>query len=292
MSAQYFESFCLVISIMFDTEDITKSFRHSCIHGNVHVVDILTELFDDEIKDSKRIGLHNARHTNNVAIVERLLHVRHETNETFGYACQNGHLGIVEKLLQDDRVFESTDEDETEFVEYYYCIHLINACSKGNLAVVDLLLKDDQFDPAWDNRDGGISTTSLSEACDGGHITVVERLLQDVRVVPSYNNNFTISGMCMSRTVTSATKIAIMKLLLENDDDVNLLENDGYFGFNVLSGIFESRDIEVARWLFNEFNFSKEDIDEATEIARESIESESELFEASMLQIRALYDES
>ena len=289
MSAQYFQSFCLIISTLFDTEDMSTTFRHSCIHGNVHVVDILTELFDDEIKNSKLIGLRKACQTNKVAIVERLLHIQHDVIDTLSYASENGHLEIVEKLLQDDRL-NKLYQIQFEESEELYDKCLFDACGNGHLAIVDLLLKDGRFNPAWNNG-YTMSQTPLSEACSGGHITVVERLLQDSRVDPSYKHNFAISRMCFECHSTSA-KIEIMKLLIENDT-VDLLETDDDYEFNVLSATFISEDIEVARWLFNEFYFAEEAIDEATDTAyKEKWVTNSENFEASMLQIRALYDES
>ena len=291
MSAQYFQSFCLIISTLFDTEDMSTTFRRSCIHGNIHVVDILTELFDDEIKDSKLIGLHKACQTNKFAIVERLVNSEYGISHVLVFACENGHLELLEQCLRYDKVVIL--EDFEDYIQYYPRSYLLNtACEKGHLAIVDRLLQDDRIDPTWEDTD--FPETALSIACVNGHIAIVERLLQDSRIDPGIHDNFTITGMTWNSEAPSSTKIEIMNLLTENDN-VNLLDNDNYFGFNALSGIFISGDITVARWLFNEYGFQEQDFNKAFIIARNEClnggETRSIKFEDAMEKIKRVYDD-
>jgi hypothetical protein len=54
------------------------------------------------------------------------------------WAARNGHLAIVERLLQDDRVDPSAEDN--------YAVRM--AAENGHLAVVDRLLEDDRVDVA------------------------------------------------------------------------------------------------------------------------------------------------
>src|SRR3990167_9224825 len=88
-------------------------------------------------------------------------------------ASKNGRLDIVERLLEDQRV-DPSDQNN---------ISIIFASENGHLDVVERLLQDERVDPSsQDNQ-------SIILASENGHLGVVERLLQDRRVDPSDQNN-------------------------------------------------------------------------------------------------------
>jgi hypothetical protein len=78
----------------------------------------------------------------------------------------SANLAIVERLLEDDRVDPSADDN--------YAVRL--AAQNGHLAVVERLLQDERVDPSADNND------AVRMAARNGHLAVVDRLLEDDRV--------------------------------------------------------------------------------------------------------------
>jgi hypothetical protein len=81
-------------------------------------------------------------------------------------AAANGHLAVVERLLQDKRVDPSADDN--------YAVRL--AAQRGHLAVVERLLQDERVDPSADDN------YAVRWAAQNGHLAVVDRLLEDDRV--------------------------------------------------------------------------------------------------------------
>jgi ankyrin repeat protein len=108
-------------------------------------------------------------------------------------ASENGHLEVVERILQDSKV--------DPWGLYNQAIK--SASSNGHLSVVERLLQDPRVDPSADNN------MTLQHACYSGHIAVVERLLQDPRVDPS-NNNLSI------QLAAENSHLAIFTLLLQD----------------------------------------------------------------------------
>ena len=83
-------------------------------------------------------------------------------------ASYNGHLEVVNRLLEDPRVDPSA-----------HCNEAIRAASKrGHLGVVSRLLEDPRVDPLAQNYE------AIQIASYGGHLGVVSRLLEDRRVNP------------------------------------------------------------------------------------------------------------
>ena len=81
-------------------------------------------------------------------------------------AAENGHLAVVERLLQDGRVDPSAYDN--------YAVRW--AAENGHVAVVERLLQEERVDPsADDNR-------AVQWAAENGHLAVVDRLLEDDRV--------------------------------------------------------------------------------------------------------------
>ena len=89
------------------------------------------------------------------------------------YASANGHLAIVQILIEDPRVDPSAGDDAA----------IKNASRKGHLDVVQLLLRDPRVNPsALDNE-------AIRGALRNGQISVGQLLLQDPRVDLSALNN-------------------------------------------------------------------------------------------------------
>jgi ankyrin repeat protein len=87
-------------------------------------------------------------------------------NRAIRLAAPNGHLAVVERLLQDVRVDPSADDN--------YAV--LWASQRGHLAVVDRLLEDDRVDPS------ALGNNAVRSAAVYGHLAVVDRLLEDDRV--------------------------------------------------------------------------------------------------------------
>lgn len=99
--------------------------------------------------------------------------VMNKINRAVQQASMDGHIAIVERLLQDPRIDPSADNNRA----------LWNACIEGHTTVVDRLLQDSRVDPSF----GRNRAIRLSSEC--GHISVVNRLLQDHRVDPVADGN-------------------------------------------------------------------------------------------------------
>jgi ankyrin repeat protein len=91
-------------------------------------------------------------------------------------ASQRGHVAVVDRLLQDERVDPSANDNEPIRV----------ASEKGFVAVVDRLLADERVDPSANENE------AIRWASHCGHLAVVERLLADSRVNPSACDNYAI----------------------------------------------------------------------------------------------------
>jgi hypothetical protein len=87
-------------------------------------------------------------------------------NRAIRQAAGNGHLAVVERLLQDVRVDPSADNN--------YAVRL--AAVGGHVAVVKRLLQGARVDPSADDN------YAVRRAAQYGHFAVVDRLLEDDRV--------------------------------------------------------------------------------------------------------------
>jgi ankyrin repeat protein len=119
------------------------------------------------------------------------------------YASLDGHLKVINLLLQDERVDPSARNN----------VAIRSASQKGHLAVVERLLQDERVDPSI------IANAAIRFASMHGHLAVVERLLQDPRVDPSDNNNYSI------RYASCCGHLAVVEILLQ-DPRVDLSANN------------------------------------------------------------------
>ena len=157
-----------------------EQFIHEIRTGNVSNVD---ELIRGGINPSfyNNYVFRLASENGHLAVVERLLQDARvdpsaNDNEAIQMASVKGNLPVVERLLQDARVDPSTAGNRA-----------IKVASRfGKLAVVDRLLQDVRVDPSADDN------VAIKEASENGHLAIVERLLQDARVDPSAENNWAI----------------------------------------------------------------------------------------------------
>jgi phosphopantetheinyl transferase (holo-ACP synthase) len=113
----------------------------------------------------------------------------------FREAASRGHAAVVERMLEDDLVDPSANDN----------LAIGRAAYFGHLAVVERLLKDDRVDPsAKDNE-------AIGAAAVNGHLAVVERLLEDDRVDPSADNNYAVHW------AAKEGHIKVVELLLEDE---------------------------------------------------------------------------
>jgi DNA-binding FrmR family transcriptional regulator len=115
--------------------------------------------------------------------------------DTIRLAAQNGHLAVVERLLQDECVDPSDCDD----------LAVLCAAENGHLAVVVRLLLDERVDPSARDND------AVRAAAENGHVAVVDRLLEDDRVDPSADDN------CAVRLAAENGHFAVVDRLLEDD---------------------------------------------------------------------------
>lgn len=88
-----------------------------------------------------------------------------QNNQAFHWACRNGHLEIVNVLLDDKRI---VPDNET----------FLFTCRNGHIDVVKRLLADPRIDPTYENN------LAIIWAGSSGHPEIVSLLLADPRVNP------------------------------------------------------------------------------------------------------------
>lgn len=128
------------------------------------------------LSKEKKIGYKNVYYRNNspsnsdIDVVKLALLLGTDPsiqdNEAMIYACKIGSLGLVQILLEDDRVDPSAQNNEA----------ICFAAQNGHLNIVDLLLKDNRVDPSTQNN------RPLIIAAKKGHSDIVKLLLNNNRV--------------------------------------------------------------------------------------------------------------
>jgi ankyrin repeat protein len=172
-----------------------KIFEFAIEHGYDNIIHVLLKLNVDPSADNNfAIGLASAN--GHIAVVQLLLNDKRvdpsaDDNYAIRRASANGHIAVVQILLNDKRVDPSTHRN--------HAIQLASA--KGNTAVVQLLLNDKRVDPSA-HRNFAIQLASAN-----GHTAVVRLLLNDKRVDPSAGNNYAI------RCASNNGQIDVVQLL-------------------------------------------------------------------------------
>jgi ankyrin repeat protein len=180
-------------------------------YGHVDVVDYLLRqgaMFDPSGDGNYAIGL--AAERGHLAVVDRLLQdERVDPSARDNYAVQQaavrGHLAVVKRLLQDARVDPSANDN--------YSVRW--AAENGHLAVFERLLRDKRVDPSASNN------FAVRWVAEDGHFTVFDQLLQDKRVDPSADDNYA------ARRAAEYGHLAVVERLLQ-DERVDPSANDNY----------------------------------------------------------------
>jgi hypothetical protein len=129
--------------------------------------------------------------------------------DAFFYACRDGQIAEVKRLLTDLRtdVNQPDDRGNTPFAL---------ACRNGHTEVVSLLLADPRIDA---NKSNNSSATPLFQACNNGHSEVVSLLLADpiINVKKTINDSLTTPfAIAYSKGHTKTITAFIEDFLLKN----------------------------------------------------------------------------
>src|SRR5271154_3534701 len=121
----------------------------------------------------KMIEFLQACKNGNIQVIEKTtsMFTMYTFNSGFGFACENGHIKIVQLLLKDTRVNIN--------------IGMRTACRNGYVDVIKVLLEDSRADPRNDPY-------SLEEAIECNQLDAVKILLTDHRVDPTVLDNYPI----------------------------------------------------------------------------------------------------
>jgi surface antigen len=171
----------------------------AAVNGHVDVDFFLRHAMFDPSAEGN-VAIRRAAENGHLAVVERLLQDERVNpsdgnNLAVRSAAHYGHLEVVERLLEDDRVDPSADNNDA--------VRL--AAQRGNLAVVEQLLQDKRVDPS------AVNNYAVRYAAQNGRLAVVERLLRDKLVDPSANNNNAV------RRAARNGHLAVVDRLLEDD---------------------------------------------------------------------------
>ena len=139
---------------------------------------------EEEEEEEEMIPIIQAAFEGDLSKVEQLIAVGADPGVSYQdgrtalmATSYNGHLDIVKRLLQDERV-DPAAVDISGFTA------LMDASANGHLDVVKLLLSHPRTDPtAIVTGDYCLGYTVIKFAVEGKHFPVVELLLSDLRVV-------------------------------------------------------------------------------------------------------------
>jgi surface antigen len=179
-----------------------ETFFDHAAHGRL--ADVQRMIDSGELHGHRKLNdaLVRAAENGHVDVVDCLLQYAMfdpsaDDNYAVRLAARHGHIAVVERLLQDKRVDPSADDN--------YAVR--RAAGYGHLAVVERLLQDVRVDPSDDNN------YAVRWAACFGHVAVVKRLMQDKRVDPSAHNNYAVR----LAAVCGNGLLAVVDLLLEDD---------------------------------------------------------------------------
>jgi len=209
MSNRFWKSLSVCLDAIFfdDTHTQYKDhkdqvFMDACKNGNTDIVDVWLMMDIVEIKSpifDDTGPICEASTFGNVEVVDRLLQYTKKRlmvdppeskNVALMYAINNGHINVVDRLLQDDRVDPSSHDN----------IAFRLACNyNGHINVVDRLLQDDRVDPLiFDNY-----TARLAAAYS--NIAIFDRLIQINAVRTSFEKSISKTSyfFCSSHRIKS-----------------------------------------------------------------------------------------
>jgi hypothetical protein len=173
-----------------DSEQLQILFEKACKTNNVALVDLILLFQFDCIDPScfKQFhAFHNSCCNGHVEILDRLLQEPkfrvYELNNEFKCASEYGHIAVVNRLLQ----------EPTELVDPSFCENepIYVAFRNGFVDIVDRLLQDMRVLQVMMDCRKASNTNVINFAMNYGKIAVVDRLLQEPTeyVDPTYNQN-------------------------------------------------------------------------------------------------------
>ncbi len=201
MSNRFWKSLSVCLdAIFFDTQYKDQIFMDACKNGNTDIVDVCLELDIVEIKSpifDDTGPICEASTFGNLEIVDRLLQYTKKRlmvdppeskNVALMYAIKHGHVNVVYRMLQDDRVDPSSHDN----------VAFRLACDyNGNFNVVDRLLQDDRVDPLiFGNYPCRLSTYH-------SNIAIFDRLIQINAVRTSFENSIFYNHYLPSHRIKS-----------------------------------------------------------------------------------------
>jgi hypothetical protein len=181
MPNTFWESFSVLVTVLFEEkgdEEKQSIFMSACKKGDVEIVHMLLE-YTDFVPPATMISV--ASENGHVTIVERLLQKpimcmdpSDDDNFAIRIASENGHVAVVDRLLQEPTRFVNPSDFDNYAIRF--------ASENGHIEVVERLLQDSRVDPF------AVGNYAILWACRNGHIAVVDRLLQEITkyLIPFY----------------------------------------------------------------------------------------------------------
>jgi ankyrin repeat protein len=172
------------------------------------------------------------------------LNLRNNYGKTaFMIVCQQGHLSIVQYLLQNHA--ESID---LNLRNNYGKTAFMIVCQQGHLSIVQYLLQN-HAESIDLNARNNFQYTALMLACESGQLSIVQYLLQNhaesIDLYAKDNDRNTVLMLACA-----SNQVSVVQYLLENYSDNQILEHTDFWGYTALL------DTQSPQININERNFS------------------------------------
>ena len=157
MSNIFWKSFSVLVTVLFEDEKSKHSvFMSACKNGDVEIVQLILDCTEFDPSEASMYVEYG------------------DKNGAIRWACCNGHIAVVDRLIQDRRVDPSGDDDGP--IKISIC--------QGYTDIVYLLLQDARVDPSANNN------WAIRVAKKSVYTDVINLVLQD----PRYNKNLTVKS--------------------------------------------------------------------------------------------------
>lgn len=197
---------------------------------------------DPAANDDKLLCLAAAN--GHVTIVDRLLQEDSVYSSGSGFdgaglwmATRNGHLPVLERLLADPRADPSANNNAA----------VLGAAIEGHLPVLTRLLADERVDP----HEGSAMRTPLAAAARGGHVDIIRALMDDPRVDAAGYMRAELDPdtpgrveLPLSSRFALQCRPAVLRVIMEADFDLEVTPDEFPQGFAPAS----VRDLQAAAW--------------------------------------------
>ena len=219
--------------------DNNTIFNFACNKGNSEIVNALFE--NIKLKNCTKELLQNINQKtydsqiNNLLedtsysyILNNIINYPNKLGKTaLIYACENGKLDIVNKLLEKGAAVDKVDNDNNTIFNF--------ACNNGNLEIVNSLLKKissfgENYITNFINYPNKLGKTALIYACENGNSEIVNKLLEKGASVNLDCNNIFNKLLITDNLLYCKTalmyacengKLDIVNALLNKNADVN-----------------------------------------------------------------------